>query len=74
MPNGPHKENKPSSAKAKKVIEEFETQGKDGRHWKAILAAVNAVAGDANVQNLSDSEKAELLFYLGGKIQSCSVI
>ena len=67
-------ENKPSSAKAKSVIEEFERAGKQGQHWKAIMASVNAVAADANVHNLSDSEKAEVLFYLGGKIQSCSVI
>lgn len=74
MPNGPHRENRPSSDKAKKVIKKFEDQGIDGQHWVDIMAAVNAVAGEANAQNLSDSEKAEILFYLGGKIQNCSVI
>lgn len=67
-------ENKPSSAKVKKVIEEFERGGKHGQQWTSIMAALNTVAAAANVQNLSDSEKAEVLFYLGGKIQSCWVI
>lgn len=69
-----HPENRPSSDKARRVIEELERQGTQGPRWRAIMTAVDGAIQDAGVQNVSDSEKAELLFYLGGKIQSCSVI
>jgi len=70
----PDNENKPSSAKVKSLIEKLERDGKQGPRWVAIMAAVDAAIEDANVHNVSDSEKAEVFFYLGGKIQSCSVI
>jgi hypothetical protein len=67
-------ENRPTSQKVEKVVEKLAQQGTQGQHWLKIMQAVDAVVAEAHVQNLSDSEKAEVFFYIGSKLHSCSVI
>lgn len=66
-------QNKPTSKKVEKVLEEL-AKPSQRNLVEDIYRAVDAVVAAANVPALSDSEKAEVFFYIGSKIQSCSVI
>ncbi len=69
-------ENKPTSQKVQKCIDKMNDPN-DPASQKLrddFYAAVDAIAAAANVQALSDSEKAEVVFYIGSKMQSRTVI